>query len=79
MVSTMYILSSPYIMTLLGYSDPKAPLPIQSNDAYLLFGDLGHVVTDDAKSLRCSIRAVKGEISYDKYKEEGAVIEKDIP
>lgn len=69
-----------YIVGLLGYSDPKAPVPIQPNEAYLLlFGDLGHVVTDDAKSLRCSIRAVKGEINYDKYREEGAVIEKGIP
>ncbi|MBQ0023892.1 MAG: hypothetical protein KBT29_11720 [Prevotellaceae bacterium] len=65
---------------MLGYSDPKVPVPIQPNDAYLLlFGDLGHVVTDDAKSLRCSIRAVKGEINYDKYEEEGAVISKVIP
>lgn len=38
-----------------------------------------NVVTDDAKSLRCSIRAVKGENNYDKYKEEGGVIEKNIP
>lgn len=38
-----------------------------------------NVVTDDAKSVRCSIRDVKGENNYDKYKEEGGVIEKNIP